>query len=92
MSTTPDMVTIAEVSRMCRCSEFTIRRLLSLGDFPEPERLGGKLLWRREDVLKRLGYATEPETETIETEVDNNANVTGTTEQEDCRRSETTTA
>ena len=92
MHTRPHMMKLSEVARECRASEFTIRRLLSLGDFPEPVRLGGKLLWRREDVLKRLGYATEPETETIETEVDNNANVTGTTEQEDCRRSETTTA
>ena len=55
----PDMATLPEVVRMCRVSEFTIRRLWALGEFPEPIRLGSKLLWRRGDILRRLGYATE---------------------------------
>ena len=64
MPTTPDMVTIAEVCRMCRVSEFTIRRLWALDQFPEPVKLGTKILWRRGDILRRLGYATEETTET----------------------------
>ena len=60
----PDMATLPEVVRMCRVSEFTIRRLWALGEFPEPVKLGTKLLWRREDVMARLGYAAEETTET----------------------------
>jgi len=73
MPTTPDMLTIAEVCRMCRVSEFTIRRLWALDEFPQPVKLGSKNLWRRGDILRRLGYP-ESTTETIEMEVDNHDN------------------
>jgi len=62
----PDMVNLPEVCRMCRVSESVIRRLWVIDEFPSPVKLGSKLLWRREDVMARLGYETETENETAE--------------------------
>lgn len=45
---------IADVERIMRIDRRTIFRLLQLGQFPQPIRIGGSRRWRVEDIEQLL--------------------------------------
>ena len=44
------LITKGEVARMTSVSARTIERLVSMGQFPQPVRLGRKSLWNRQKL------------------------------------------
>jgi excisionase family DNA binding protein len=46
----PLLVPAAEVARLLGISEATLYRLKSAGKLPAPVKLGGRVLWRREEL------------------------------------------
>ncbi len=47
----PLLVDVAEVSRLTSLSPRTVWRYASCGKFPQPLKLGGRRLWRREEII-----------------------------------------
>ena len=47
----PQRLTRAELADFWRVSTRTIERWSALGDCPQPIRIGGRVLYRRDDVL-----------------------------------------
>lgn len=45
----PDYLTIDDVAERLRISTKTVRRRISDGSIPKPQRIGAKMRWRKED-------------------------------------------
>ncbi len=47
----PLLVDVAEAARLTSLSPRTVWRYASCGKFPQPLKLGGRRLWRREEII-----------------------------------------
>ena len=62
--TGPGVYTLADLCRLFRASEPTIRKAVADGTLPNPIRLGMKKVWSRAAIDAVLGVRTKPAVET----------------------------